>query len=168
MHPFRPMRESQVSKDGLLELIKLLPNDITGIEIGCYAGESTSLFLNSGKFKKLYCVDFWQPGHYENRATGEQQFDNMINHYPNAEKCKMDCNDIVDRFNSIDFIYIDGSHEYAQIVKDIKNSLVLLDGKGIIAGHDWHPETPDVERAVTDIIGVVDYRFADSSWVKVL
>ena len=161
------MRENPISKTGLLDLIEQLPINITGIEIGSYAGESTELFLRSGKFKMLYCVDYWKPGHYENRATGEAQFDRMINHYTNAEKCKMNCNDIVERFKDIqiDFIYIDGSHEFEQIKKDIQNSLILLNGCGIIAGHDWHKETPDVEKAVMEMIGKPDMMFADSSWL---
>ena len=34
-------------------------NNLIGIEIGSYRGESTEIFLKSNAFKKLYCIDPW-------------------------------------------------------------------------------------------------------------
>lgn len=53
------MRNNANTK-GLLDLIEDLPFNLNMLEIGCYAGESTGLFLKSGKIKKLYAVDIWE------------------------------------------------------------------------------------------------------------
>jgi len=68
----RLMRTDTAAKDGLNELIKMLPNNLVGLEIGSYAGESSEIFVKSNKFKCLYCVDFWKQDFYPNgRETGE-------------------------------------------------------------------------------------------------
>ena len=36
-----------------------------------------------------------------------------------------------------DFIYIDASHEYEDVLNDLKMFLPKLKSNGIIAGHDW-------------------------------
>jgi predicted O-methyltransferase YrrM len=39
-----------------------------------------------------------------------------------------------------DIIFIDGLHEYSQVKKDIKNSLIFLNDDGVIFLHDCMPE----------------------------
>jgi predicted O-methyltransferase YrrM len=163
------MRQDKNGIDGLKKLISHLPDNITGIEIGCYAGESTEIFASSGKFKKLYCVDFWKDGFYSDRGTtgAEFIFDKIAEEYPCIEKIKANSNEIKELFKGkkIDFIYIDGDHEYNQVVRDIKNSLEILSGSGIIAGHDFVPEFPGVQKAIKEIIKTFTL-FADSSWMR--
>jgi hypothetical protein len=169
MKPDKLMRENPQAKTGLQDLISLLPDGIVGIEIGSYAGESTDVFIKSGKFVKLYCVDMWQEGYYADRGTGEGRFDAVINGTI-AEKVKIDSNTILERFKGlkIDFIYIDGCHKYEQVKKDIENSLILLNGSGILAGHDYSEATPDVSKAIKATIKTVDKEFKDTSWIKFL
>jgi len=50
---------NEANTQGLLDLINSLPTDIIMAEIGCYKGESTELFINSGKIKKLFAIDIW-------------------------------------------------------------------------------------------------------------
>lgn len=163
------MRQDENGIKGLKELISHLPDDIVGIEIGSYAGESSEIFAESGKFKKLYCLDFWQDGFYADRGTAgaEKLFDQVVIKYPCIEKVKANSNDIATIFNGvkIDFIYIDGDHEYSQVSRDIKNSQLILKGHGFIAGHDYVKEFPGVQMAVRENIKTFDV-FVDSSWLK--
>lgn len=165
------MRQDTNGINGLKELIKHLPDSIVGIEVGCYAGESTEIFASSGKFKKLYCVDFWKEGFYSDRGTkgAEEIFDTICNKYPCIEKIKANSNDLCKIFQGkkIDFIYIDGDHSYGQVKKDIQNSLTILNGGGIISGHDYVPEFPGVINAVDELIKPNKF-FVDSSWLKIL
>lgn len=166
------MRRGNRDTLGLRELIEKLPSNIIGIEIGCYAGESTSMFLESGKFQKLYCIDFWKDGFFEDRGTGEDLFDKIAMQYPDIIiKLKMDCNDILSYFkdmNDINFIYIDGNHTYEQVTIDIINALTLLQNKGIIAGHDYTYKYPGVIKAVNEQLILPDNVFIDTSWLKFL
>jgi hypothetical protein len=51
---------------------------------------------------------------------------------------------------SVDFVYIDGLHDYASISRDIELWYPKVRTGGIIAGHDYHPDIPDVIRAVDE------------------
>ena len=46
-----------IMRTGLLKLINELPDKISMIEIGSWQGESTEMFLKSGKVIKLYSID---------------------------------------------------------------------------------------------------------------
>lgn len=171
----RLMRTDAAAKEGLNELIKMLPNNLIGVEIGSYAGESSEIFAASKKFNCLYCVDFWKKDFYPNgRETGENEFDLVKNKYPKIHKIKIDNKHIIEKLNEIkpDFIYVDADHTYESVKQNIKDALILLNGKGIIAGHDYidNERNPfgGVIKAVNEMVGEPDYIFKDTSWIKFL
>jgi hypothetical protein len=47
-------------------------------------------------------------------------------------------------------IYIDGSHEYWDVILDLTNYWPLLRDEGVMFGDDW--TCGDVKRAVTDFV----------------
>lgn len=51
----------------------------------------------------------------------------------------------------VDFVWIDGDHGYEDVVADIKAYGALLAPNGILSGHDYAPEFPDVVRAVNEL-----------------
>jgi predicted O-methyltransferase YrrM len=54
----------------------------------------------------------------------------------------------------VDFIFVDGGHEAAQVIADIAAWLPHLKRDGVIAFHDYHnPNLPDVKRGVDMAIG---------------
>lgn len=160
------MRQDKPGIQGLKDLIACLPDDIVGLEIGCYAGESTRIFVESGKFKILYCLDFWKEGFYKDRTTSdaEKVFDELAENSEVVVKLKEDSNRVINLFTGkrIDFIYIDADHEYEQVKKDIENAIQL--NPKYLGGHDYVPEFPGVMRAV-DELPYVKRHFADSSWL---
>jgi predicted O-methyltransferase YrrM len=66
-----------------------------------------------------------------------------------ADKCEwlIKRSDEVD-IPKVDFVYIDGSHEYENVIKDLHYFWYTLKPGGILAGHDWH--SPGVRRAVEE------------------
>lgn len=52
--------------------------------------------------------------------------------------------------DSIDLVYIDANHVYDDVLADIAAWLPKVRPGGVIAGHDFTTEIPDVIRAVTD------------------
>lgn len=52
--------------------------------------------------------------------------------------------------DSIDLVYIDANHTYVDVLADVEAWLPKVRGGGVIAGHDFTTEIPDVIRAVTD------------------
>lgn len=52
----------------------------------------------------------------------------------------------------VDFVWVDGDHEYYQVKKDIHNYLPLIENDGFIGGHDYHcPKAAGVTQAVKEI-----------------
>lgn len=56
--------------------------------------------------------------------------------------------------NSLDFIFIDGDHNYAQTFRDLKNYYPKVREGGIFAGHDI--QLPSVIRAVREFVASID------------
>ena len=54
--------------------------------------------------------------------------------------------------NSLDLVWIDASHEYEFVSKDIEMWYKKIKPGGILSGHDWHypPDDYAVRRAVID------------------
>jgi len=159
---------------GLRDIINLLPCDIVMVEVGCYYGESTLLWEKSEKIKQIFAVDRWvdfydttdlasQRG---NMKDVEEMFDNNIKNKSKIVKRKGSSVEVSKEFQnqSIDFIYIDASHKYADVIDDINAWLPILRPTGLLAGHDYN--NIDVRRAVLDTIGTPDHIFEDHSWVK--
>lgn len=64
----------------------------------------------------------------------------------------------------LDFVFIDGHHEYSQVLKDIVNYLPKIRKGGIIAGHDYI-QVPDVTWAVEKIFKKEDIHAGeDFTW----
>lgn len=161
---------------GLEDLVAELPNDITMIEIGSYSGESTEIFLKSGKIKKMYCIDPWQTGYDDNDGASfsnmpmvERMFeDRILYDYPQVEKIKMPSWKARELFEneSVDFVYIDGNHTYRYVKDDIKNFLPLIKKDGLIGGHDYTNDNhPGVRRAVDEVLSREKKTFMDTSWL---
>ncbi len=128
------------------------------VEIGCYRGRSTiSLALGSQakRREKVYAID--PHNDLENRELfiknikGERVEDYVIADHRKSE-------DVIAQFNSdIRLLFIDGSHIYEDVKKDILLwKGCLIDG-GMIALHDYLPEDhplhrPDVKRAIDEFI----------------
>ncbi len=58
----------------------------------------------------------------------------------------------------LDFIYIDGNHDYDFVLKDIELARKLVKRGGVVSGHDFRPrshsqDSLEVCRAVTDYCG---------------
>jgi hypothetical protein len=47
-----------------------------------------------------------------------------------------------------EFVYLDGSHDEADVAADLEGWWPALPDHGMIAGHDWHAEHPGVKAAV--------------------
>jgi hypothetical protein len=165
------------NNDGLLELIKKIPSNIVMAEIGCYAGESTSLFLNSGKIKTLYAIDPWKIG-YDNSDPASNsdmlEVENLFNIRTNIcmnnnkgielLKLKMTLKDAFEMLPELDLIYIDGDHTYNGVLNDILLGKKKVKIGGIISGHDYRKTNPIVV-AVNEVLGIPDFIFSDTSWM---
>lgn len=123
-----------------------------GIEIGTDQGTTTEYLLRSIPDLRLFGVDDYS----ENRTLDvqSQTFELYMSKVaPYADRFvhyKKTSDNAVDEFKkeSIDFIFVDGDHRYAQVLKDCQNYYPKLKKGGLFSGHDW--SLPEVKQAVTE------------------
>ena len=170
-----------IGERNLFELVKdylLNRKNLIGIEIGCYAGESTSVFLRSNAFRKFYCVDPWIPD-YDSKTVitrndlieAEKVFDRKFANSDIVTKVKMKSDDAVSLFAnaSIDFLYIDGDHNYESVRNDILHYVPKVKSDGIISGHDYtSTKWTGVKQAVDEYFQKPPLKiYHDSSWLYI-
>lgn len=152
------------------EVKKHFDKPVTMIEIGCYIGESTTVFRNILKPEIIHCVDMWDVTNKYGkdeisaaeiifRQLHERCADVMINKSHSR-------NPLLKFLPKVDFVYIDASHDYDDVKSDIEFYLPLINPGGIIGGHDHSYKFPGVVRAVQERFGEKSIiLFGDTSWL---
>lgn len=120
-----------------------------GVEMGVERGLYSEVLLKANPNLKLSCVDAWTAyDNYRDHVSQEEldaiQADATKRLAPfNAVLIKGYSMDVVKGFTdeSLDFVYIDGNHEFQQTVNDICEWQKKVKVGGIVAGHDYIKRT---------------------------
>lgn len=163
---FKSILRNGDQKQGLQDFIDEVlsdKKDLIGIELGSYCGNSSEMFINSGCFEKLYCIDSWNG--IESKFT-EKIFDETLSKNQKIIKIKDLTLNVSKQFQygSIDFIYIDANHDYDSVKNDILHYFPKIKNGGIISGHDYCESWKGVINAVNEIFGKPIKVFKDGSW----
>lgn len=151
------------SGEGIIDLIKNVEK-LVGIEIGSDVGETASYLLKTRQDLFLYCVDpyltyiDWNGNNLNDREDVLKKFCDTMKPYKNRYKLlRMKSDDAVDQFldNSVDFVFIDGLHEYEQTLKDCQNYWSKVKDGGLFCGHDYKT-IPGVNRSVNEFAGSIN------------
>ena len=150
------------------------------IEIGAAWGRSAAFMaveiINSQKNIRFDVIDSWQ-------GSGQHENDHHVSHLSLAEKFFLYTRPVehiikpvkstslsasrlyVD--NSLDFVFIDASHEYLDVVNDIKAWLPKITPGGVLAGDDYN--WVGVRQAVDEVLGKKNILFNKNtewpSWI---
>lgn len=158
---------------GIDEIISLLNKDSIMVEVGCYYGESTLMWESSDKIIKIFAIDPWKDFYDVNDGASqkgnmkevENIFDENIKNSSKIIKLKSTSIEASKNFDdaSLDFVYLDGSHTYEDVLSDITHWIPKIKKNGFIGGHDigWQ----SVNSAVLKGLGRIDKKFEDSSWI---
>jgi hypothetical protein len=156
-------------------MVKLANDGDLFVEIGVWKGGSTAYMgveiLNSGKAIKYHAIDSFE-GSVEIGDVKDWLFDETswnlkpLTDISIVKLIKSFSLDAVKNYEdeSIDFCFIDGSHEYEDVKKDIE--LFLPKTKHLIGGHDYQKEWPGVIKAVHETLKAPDKTYPDGSWIK--
>ena len=150
--------------------LKAVPENGTLVEIGSWRGRSTScmgsLIKNTNRNVKFYSVDTWEGSDEEEhikliqelKSQGKTLFDEF---QENIKSCGV--NDVIipiqstsilaaEQFedNSLDFVHIDASHEYEDVLNDIKSWYPKVKPGGMITGDDYISCWDGVVKAVDE------------------
>ncbi len=141
-----PIEIPNTNRDDLASLFAEL-GFTKGAEIGVERGLYSQVLLASNPSLFLYSVDAWTAYHgyrdHVTQSTMNRLYEDAVE---NLAKYK-DRNVLIKAFSvdaakdipdeSLDFVYIDGNHEYVQTVNDIAAWERKVRMGGIVAGHDY-------------------------------
>jgi len=141
----------------------------SGAEIGVYGGEYSENLCRDNPGVKHYGIDPWlaYPEYVSHRiqqglCSAEEEARERLKKY-NCELIKEFSMDAVKRFkdNSLDYVYIDGNHDFQNATNDIVEWEKKVRPGGIVAGHDYDKHAfrsrchvKQVVKAYTEAIGV--------------
>lgn len=138
------------------------------VEIGTWKGQSSAYLaveiINSGKKIKLDCIDNFtgsviEPGQmYDPDNKAGRLMEVFVNnmkpvegHYTAIQGDSAESASMYED-ESLDFVFIDASHDYESILKDIKAWFPKVKVGGLFAGHDFADPYPGIQKAVRDLL----------------
>ena len=145
------------------------------VEVGTWKGGSAAYMgveiVNSGKFITFDTIDtfkgskehgeiedFYEETKQNLKPLLDLRFMNLI---------KGHSHEVVKNYadNSIDFVFIDASHEYEDVKRDLQVWLPKVTHGGALAGHDYDPHWPTVVAAVNEVLGANKIQVFRSSYL---
>jgi predicted O-methyltransferase YrrM len=140
----------------IAEVIKKYDFSIV-VEVGAATGMTTEFLLaKCPTLQRLTVVDLWEaiPGSsYWDRNDMEEVFRNKFEKESKVSILKgvswEQAVNIEDK--SVDLVFIDASHDYNSVIKDIKAWMPKIKKGGILCGHDI--QFPGVFKATRELIG---------------
>lgn len=154
------------------EAVRNAENGSHFVEVGSFLGKSTAFMaveiINSGKQITFECIDTFTGDDGTLKKMPEykdfyEQFlknmepvrDFVIPHKTTSVEASKTYRD-----RSLDFVFIDASHDYESVRDDIRHWKPKV--KGVLAGHDYRINCPGVWRAVNEAFPNVKKR--KNSW----
>jgi hypothetical protein len=146
------------------QMVRKFPSGSTFIEIGSWKGKSAAYMAveiaNSQKNISFCCIDTWQ-GSTEHQNFHELKdlynifstnMSSLSNYFTPVKKTSLEAANMFENA-SIDFVFVDGSHEYIDVKNDILTWLPKIKKGGILAGHDYVPDSwPGIVKAVNECL----------------
>ena len=126
-----------------------------GAEIGVDKGEFSEKFCQAGL--SLYAIDPWLSKHdrldflYEHTKR-------VLTPYPNCTIIRKTSMEAVEDFadESLDFVYIDGNHEFRYIAEDLYEWTKKVKKGGIVSGHDYFFHKPGTSQDLWHVAHVLN------------
>lgn len=144
-----------------------------GVEVGVERGKYSRVLLESNPGLKLWLVDPWQAYKGYREHVSQEKLDGFLEqtkeylssfNYAIKRKFSVDAaKDFED--NSLDFVYLDGNHEFRHVVDDISEWYPKVRIGGILAGHDYIRRTnPEYLMGVVEAIQGYTGAYRISPW----
>lgn len=144
------------------QLIKLR-NPLKIFEIGTFDGRTAlNMALNSSPQTAIYTLDLAPGEAAESSTGGDKKFIGKVEtgfRFKGKEASKKINQllgdsakfDFAPYQNSMDFVFVDGSHAYEYVLKDSESALKIIKPGGIILFHDYNTSWPGVTKALNEL-----------------
>lgn len=158
----RPFEIPDCSRDDLPKFFRQMGYK-AGAEIGVYKGQFSEQFCKVGL--KLYAIDPWQIYKDYGNPRGQKRLDFQYEHtkrvlapYTNCKIIRETSIEAVSHFadESLDFVYIDGNHQFRYVADDISEWSKKVKRGGIVSGHDYIYTNPRTQAGICHVIYVVN------------
>jgi hypothetical protein len=143
-----------------------------GVEVGVEVGLYSEALCKSNPSMKLHCVDSWEA--YE--GYNELGKDRAMVNYKEASRRLEPYNCVINKafsmdavkdfeYNSVDFVYIDGNHDFKHVACDIADWSKVVRSGGIVSGHDFRrSKGTRYIMHVKDVVQAYAYAYAIRPW----
>jgi len=166
--PLRPMMKYLAEHNNFEELV--------GAEIGTQYGKNAHSILSQLPIKKIYLIDpyrvypkytEWVEDEYWMNKDMNEIFEGAQNRLSDFNNKivfikKMSSEAINDVPDNLDFVYIDGNHDYEFVKQDINLWFPKVKKGGVIGGHDMHHQ--GVARAFVELVYDKENYFIGNSY----
>lgn len=140
-----PIEIPNIGRDGLARLFHLLEFNV-GVEVGVERGVFSETLCRANPGVKLFCVDAWKAYRGYRDHVDQAKLDGFYQEtaermkaYPRVTLIRKFSVDAAKDFKDgeLDFIYLDGNHNFENITADLAAWSRKVRVGGIIAGHDY-------------------------------
>ena len=152
-------------------LLRELPRGSVGCEVGVWKGDFSREISRIVKPRRLYLVDPWlfqpdYPGTWYGGSIAKSQRDmdaiheSVVQRFVNDKNVcviSMKTEDLSDEIpdEHLDWVYIDGNHEYDHVLRDLETYFTKVKRNGIICGDDYDRNKENnypITRAVSEFL----------------
>lgn len=123
---------------------------VAGAEIGVASGGHAKTLLSFLNIKKLYLIDSWEGYLYPKMLYTKKELSKFSDRTVFLRKKSFEAADDIP--NEVDFVYIDGNHDYEFVKEDIRLYYDKVKSGGVFGGHDFSPDYPGVIKAVNELV----------------
>lgn len=131
-----------------------------GVEIGAEAGVFSENMCLKIPNLTLYCVDPWKVypeyrGFIDQKALDGFYKETVKRLKPYGARIIRDFSENAYKEftdGSLDFVFIDGNHDFAHVTSDIANWLPKIRAGGVMSGHDFHYKARNEKNQVEDAV----------------
>lgn len=157
----------------LYNLALQLPYNSIIVELGVWTGKSTMAMGEAAKERghRVYAVDHFLGSPSDETKDLSLKRDIAYEFQQNVSKfglshwvqtLQWDSRELVKLWSlPIDFLFIDGDHEYSSVIDDIYGWTPHVKIGGVISGHDY--DIPGVQRAVNECFN--EFSVEDNIWI---
>lgn len=149
------------------DILRLLPKDSVGAEIGVFRGRFTAHILQVVEPRKLHLIDGWSKlygerfpnwGRYTNfgtltTAAAVQEVNDIIGRHDRKQASVIHEADDLECLRSLpdgyfDWVYVDTAHDYGHNRAILEILAAKVKKSGMIIGHDWEDDPDEVHYGV--------------------